>query len=286
MSERVESLRRAYAHCGQLARESARDRWLSALFAPEAARPYLHALAAFGYETARVPTLARESLAGEIRLAWWREAIEGARASEAAAHPVAAALIDTIDKFVLPKPEFDDLLQARSFDLYDDAMSTVAELETYCRQTDAALFQWTALILGEGRDLGAAEASAAAGSALGLTRILREFPQASARGQMYAPRELLERHGVSVEDARAGKAGPGLQAALADLRELAVARLDEAEMRIATLPADLAPAFVLLGAVRLDLKRLRRAGASPIAEASAWRRQLALWSWARGRRGG
>ena len=34
-----ELLREAYVHCGQLAREHERDRWLSALFAPEAAAP-------------------------------------------------------------------------------------------------------------------------------------------------------------------------------------------------------------------------------------------------------
>jgi phytoene synthase len=271
-----------------LARERARDRWLAALFAPERARPHLHALTAFDTEIARVRAVAREPLAGEMRLAWWREALAGARDSEASSHPVAAALIDTMAKFALPARAFEDLLQARIFDLYDDPMPTLGDLEVYCRQTASALFELAALVLSEGRDLGAAEASGAAGLAVGLTGALRTFPEASARGQVYAPREMLERHGASLEDVRARRDGAGLRAALAELRGLAERRLAEAETRVAALPAIVAPAFVPLGAVRLDLERLRRAEASPFApfaEAPAWRRQLALWLWAKGRRG-
>ena len=68
--ERPEALRGAYAHCEALAREGERDRWLSALFAGEAARPHFHALAAFDHEIARIRIVAREPLAGEMRLAW------------------------------------------------------------------------------------------------------------------------------------------------------------------------------------------------------------------------
>ena len=285
---RAEALEQAYRHCAGLARERERDRWLSALFAPEAARPHLHALAAFNAEVAHVSAAVREPLAGEMRLAWWREALAGARDSEAVSHPVALALIDTIDKFALPAPAFEELLQARTFDLYQDPMATLGDLEAYCRQTASALFHLAALILGEGRDLGAAEASDAAGLAFGLTQALRTFAEASARGQIYLPREMLERHGGSIEDVRARRDGAGLRATVAELREIAARRLVEAETRVAALPAIVAPAFVPLGALRLDLKRLERAKASPFAifaEAPAWRRQLALWLWAKGRRG-
>jgi phytoene synthase len=282
----AEALRQAYGHCEALARERERDRWLAALFAPEAARPHLHALAAFNHEIARVRAAAREPLAGEMRLAWWREALAGARDSEALSHPVAAALIDAKAKFALPAPAFEELLQARTFDLYDDPMATLGELEAYCRKTSSALFHLAALILGEGGDLGAAEASGAAGLAFGLTEALRTFADASARGQTYVPREMLERHGTSLEDVRAGRDGAGLRAALSELAAQARRRLEEAETRVADLPGIVIPAFVPLGAVRLDLTRLRRARGSPFqpfAAPSPWRRQWALWRWARAR---
>jgi phytoene synthase len=282
------ALREAYAHCGALAREHEKDRWLSALFAPEAARPHLHALAAFDHETARVRALVREPLAGEMRLAWWREALEGRREMEAAAHPVAAALIDTIARFALPLPTFDALLEARAFDLYDDAMPTLDDLALYCRRTAGASFALAAQVLAEGREPGAAAASEAAGEAAGLTQALRSFCEAGAGGPVVPPRDLLERHGVAVEDARSRRDGAGLRAALAEMRALAGRRLLEAERALAQAPPTIAPAFVPLAVVGLDLRRLARlesAPVAPIGPAAGWRRQWALWRWARGRRG-
>ena len=75
----ADALAEAYVHCGQIARESERDLWLAALFAPERLRPHLHALAAFAHEIGGVAARVREPLAGEMRLAWWREALAGAR---------------------------------------------------------------------------------------------------------------------------------------------------------------------------------------------------------------
>ena len=45
----------------------------------------------------------REPMPGEIRLQWWRDVLNGERAGEAAANPVAAALIETIARFALPR---------------------------------------------------------------------------------------------------------------------------------------------------------------------------------------
>ena len=283
--ERAEALALAYAHCAGLARERERDRWLSALFAPEAARPPLHALAAFGAEVARIGAAAHEPLAGEMRLTWWREALAGAREAEASGHPVAAALIDAKTRFALPAAAFDDLLQARGFDLYDDAMPRLADLEAYCRQTASALFHVAALILGEGRDLGARQASEAAGLAFGLAEGLRRFPQAGPRGPIFLPRDVLERCGASLQDVRARRDGAPLRAALGELHAEARRRLEEAEALLADLPRAVVPAFVPLGAVRLDLARLQRARSpfEPFDAPAPWRRQWALWRWAHAR---
>ena len=70
----------AYAHCEALTREADHDRWLAGLYAPEGARKHLYALAAFHIEVSRLRAIVRQPLAGEIRLQWWREALEGARA--------------------------------------------------------------------------------------------------------------------------------------------------------------------------------------------------------------
>ncbi len=90
-----------FEHCAALVREADRDRYLATLFAPAEHRDALYALYAFNVEIARVRELAREPMPGEIRLQWWREALSGEREGEAAAHPVAAALRETLARYGL-----------------------------------------------------------------------------------------------------------------------------------------------------------------------------------------
>src|SRR5215475_6725423 len=113
----------AYAHCEALVRTADKDRYLAALFAPAEARPHLHALYAFAGEIARVRAAAREPLPGEIRLQWWRDVLEGEARGEVSAHPVAAALVDTVARRGLPRDPLIGFIDAHAFDLYDDAMA-------------------------------------------------------------------------------------------------------------------------------------------------------------------
>src|ERR1700692_2982047 len=94
----------AFAYCAELVRTADRDRFLSSLFAPAQHRGALHALYAFNVEVARVREVAREPLPGEIRLQWWSEVVNGERAEEAAANPVASALLTVIERHRLAAP--------------------------------------------------------------------------------------------------------------------------------------------------------------------------------------
>ena len=139
-----------YVQCEELLRARDRDLWLACLFAPQAARPHIHALYAFAQETADVSGKVTQPLLGEMRLQWWVDALEAdaAQGEGVRANPVADALIDTIERFSLPRDEFVALAQAHIFDLYDDAMPTWTALEDYCRATASAPIRWAARILG------------------------------------------------------------------------------------------------------------------------------------------
>jgi phytoene synthase len=274
----------AYDYCETLTRDHDRDRWLAGLFAPAAARPHLYALTAFSYEVGRLRDFVREPLAGEMRLEWWREALTGVGRGDVAGNPVAAALSDTIARFSLPTLAFDNLLSARAFDLYDDPMASLNDLEGYCGETCSALFRLAALILGQGRDLGGADAAGHAGVAYAMVGLLRSLPLTSARGQVYLPVDILARHGVSREDVAARRDGPGLRAALAELRGHARRHRDEARALMRASPSAIAPAFLPLAFLPLYLSRMERARYAPfetIVEAPQWRRQWALWRAAR-----
>jgi phytoene synthase len=277
-------LAQAYAHCEALTREHDRDRWLAGLFAPAQARPHLYALTAFSYEVGRLREVVREPLAGEMRLAWWREALAGPRREEVAGNPVAAALTETIRRFALPVAAFDNLLAARAFDLYDDPMPTLNDFEGYCGETASALFRLAALVLSDGRDLGGAEAAGHAGVAYATVGLMRALPVTSARGQVYLPADVLARHGVGREDVVARRDSPGLRAALAEMRDLARRHLAEAQALARQGPRAIAPAFLPLASLPLYLARMESARYAPFAtpiEAPQWRRQWALWRAAR-----
>ena len=217
-----------FAHGAELVRATDRDRFIASLFAPAEHRGAIYALYAFNSEVARVREMAREALPGEIRLQWWSDVINRGRDEEARANPVAAALLTTIERYRLSSAKLVDLIEARRFDLYDDPIATVADLETYASKTSSALFALAAQILAGAN---AEAVTAPAGIAFAIAGLLRAFPLHAARGQLYVPMELLDRHQVRPHDIFAGRSSAGLQAAFAELRDLGRRHLDAAHQR-------------------------------------------------------
>jgi 15-cis-phytoene synthase len=272
-----------YAHCEALVRAADKDRYLAGLFAPPAARRHLYALYAFAGEIARVREAAREPLPGEIRLQWWRDALAGEGRGEVSANPVAAALIDTVAQCGLPRAPLVALIDAHGFDLYDDAMPSLADLDRYAEHTAGALFGLGARILG-GADGGDGTAGAAtAGVAYGVAQCLRTFPCDLARRQMFLPLDLLQQHGVAREVIEARQNTAGLRAVLTLLRDHARLAFDQFRTAARGVPEACAPAFLVTAVVPPLLARLDAAAADPFRqiEVPQWRRQWELWRAAR-----
>src|ERR1700749_1247319 len=120
-----------FAYCAELVRTADHDRFLCALFAPAELRPWLHALYAFNIEIVRVRDVAREPLPGEIRLQWWSDVLNGERGGEGNANPVASTLLATIARHRLATVKLSALIEAHRFDLYDEPMARLADLEAY-----------------------------------------------------------------------------------------------------------------------------------------------------------
>ncbi|WP_457094088.1 phytoene/squalene synthase family protein [Microvirga sp. P5_D2] len=269
-----------FAHCEALVREADPDRYWASLFAPEDKRGYLHALYAFNYEIARVRESVREPMLGEIRLQWWRDALQGEARGDVRANPVAAALDETIVKFRLPRQSFVDLIDARMFDLYDDPMPNLNDLEGYCGETSSSLIQLSSIILNDGKDLGTADAAGHAGVAYAITGLLRAFPIHARQGQLYVPTDLLARHGVVRDDVVTGRGGPGLKGALADLRAVARRHLDHVRTLRPKIPSAAEPAFRQLALVEPYLKAMERQEYDPLhtpVDLPQWRKVWALW---------
>jgi phytoene synthase len=287
MSDTRSSLADAYAACEAALREGAgadRDAWLASLFVPASARPYLQALYAFDREIARVRDIVSQPALGEIRLQWWVEAIEGARAAEAASHPVAIALFDTMSKHSLPAAAFLGLIEARRFDLYADPMPDLVHLEGYCGEIHGALIRLAGIVAAGGRDPGGAEAAGHAGAAIGIARVLADMPAQAARSQCYIPRDVLSRHGALPEAVAGGVMSPALAAALSDMRATARRHVEAARKASGAMAQEARASLLPLALVEPVLKRMERRGFNPFgdsAEPPQWRRQWALWRAAR-----
>jgi phytoene synthase len=268
----------AFAYCAELVRTADRDRFIAALFAPAERRGALHALYAFNAELARVRDVAHAALPGEIRLQWWSEVVDRQRDDEAQANPVAAALLGTIERHHLDREKLIDLIDARRFDLYDDPMASVADLESYARRTSSSLISLAAQAVA---GIAVETIAVPAGLAAGMTGILRAFPIHIARRQLYLPTEILDRHEVHLHDLFAGRSSAGLKAALAELRDLARHHLAAAREGLAALPEQAIPAFLPVALTRPSLVRLERGDPFVPAELAPWRRQWLIWRAAR-----
>ena len=270
----------AFAHCETLVRERDPDRAVATLFAPADKRPHLFALYAFAATIARIREAAPNPMAGEIRLQWWRDALQGEARGDVRANPVAAAIEDAIVTRRLGRRPFVDLIDARVFDLYDDPMPRLNDLEGYCGETASALFRLAGLILCDGSEPGGAAASGHAGVAYGLTGLLRALPWHARSGQVYLPADVLAAHGVTREDIVTGRGGPGLRGACADLRAHARRHLAEYEAARETIAPAATPAFLPLALVPDFLARMERPHYDPLAslvEISRARRAWRLW---------
>jgi phytoene synthase len=266
----------AFDHCAELVRAADKDRFLATLFAPAAQRAPLFALYAFNAEIAGVRDRVREPMAGEIRLQWWRDVLNGERRGEAAANPVAAALIDTMARFSLPAQRLIDLVEAHGFDLYDDPMPSRAALEGYARHT--AVLDLAALVCGAAARGAVEQAAERAGLASGITALLRWFALHASRRQLFVPLQ------AAPEDIFAGQGSPGLLNALGMLRTRAREHFTAFEQALPHAPAAAMPALLPVALVPGYLSLMDRPDYDPFrtaVEIPQWRRQWVLWRAAR-----
>jgi phytoene synthase len=269
-------------HCAALVREADRDLFLATLFAPAQHRDALFALYAFTIEISRVRDLAREPMPGEIRLQWWREALAGERETEAMAHPVAAALCETLTRYSLSADPLHALIDARTFDLYDQPMESLRALDDYAQATRGAVFAFAAALLG-GLAPKAQELARHAGVAYTIAGAVSNLPLHVARRQLYLSHDLLDRHGVTPEAVFARETSEGLRHVLADLRAHARTHLHAGGVLLPEVAPAALPAFLPLASIGALLREMDRPAYDPFRppRLSALRRQWLLWRAAR-----
>jgi phytoene synthase len=259
-------------------RNADRDRYVAALYAPEDKRPALFALYAFHAEIAAVRDRIHEPLPGEIRLQWWRDVLAAADGT-GEGHPVAAALLEAIREYRLPAETFQNYLDARVFDLYDDPMPSRVDLEGYCGETASAIIQMASLVLDAREAPRHAEAAGHAGCAQAIGHLLKLLPLHRARGQCYIPRDLLAAAGTTPEEFLSGENEAASVRAVAAMIALAKDHMAKFARHASAVPPMLRPAFLPLAVVPERLARMSRRPAMVLREpidVPAWKNHWLL----------
>jgi len=166
--------------CAELVRRGDPDRFLAAMAAPPEARRVLFAIYAFNVEVARAPWVTKESMIAEMRLQWWRDALEEiAKGGPVRSHEVTTVLADVLD--AEGARLLDHLIQARRWDIYLDPFEDSGHFVDYLDQTAGHLAWVAARALGAGagesdvRDIAWAS---------GLANWFLAIPELAARGRI------------------------------------------------------------------------------------------------------
>lgn len=236
------------------------DRLYISLFASGQKRERLLSLFAFNLEVASTRERVSEIMLGQIRLQWWRDALEEIRRREPRRHPVVEALAEWLpdagdQAFELANA----LIDAREADLEEQPFETMDQLRSYASDTSANLLRLTLLANGV-TDTSAHEGAAHAGIAYALAGIIRAVPFLGARGRVLLPGQLLAEHGIADARQSLGRRDPDkLKAVLGQITSLAEDHLTKARCP-RTLKKAARPAQLHAGLARLYLGRIRKSG--------------------------
>jgi phytoene synthase len=255
------------------------DRWLTALFAPAAAREAIFTLLAFNAEIARIRETVSEPLLGEIRLQWWREALEKiANGDTPPEHPVVSGLAGVIGSYGLPIAEFRQMVDARAADLDAVPFRTKEDWLAYADATGGLLAGLIFRLWGDETDAGLAVARHT-GQAYALAGMIRSIPYHVRQDVLHIPGEMIEAKGLTADNLLIRDNREIFFAIVHDLGVLARDQQRAAAQQVKARPRSERPYYRLSSLTSLYLRRLEKAGydpAHPALDVGAVRKIIAL----------
>jgi phytoene synthase len=155
------------------------DRTLALAYVPARHRPAVEALWRLDAALASVLSTGKEPLISQIRLAWWREALEKLDTERAPSEPVLQALAEHVVPAGVSGAELSAMEAGWAVLLSSEPLSG-ADLELYASARGGLLFRYTARILGEAAPAADIEAGGNAWALIDLARHSTDAPDAEA----------------------------------------------------------------------------------------------------------
>ena len=244
------------------ARAADPDRYMCALFTAPHQRGALFSLLLFNAEIARVREVVSERMLGQIRLQWWREAIDEIYQGVGRRHEVVDPLAEAIRTHGLTRRYFERLIDARETDLDDTPPENIAALEPYAEESAAPLVSLALEVAGA--DAGVlADVARHTGIGWALTGLMRALPHHAAEGRVMVPRDVLASTGLTVQTVCDGEAKANIARAVEKVANVARQHSDEARVLRRTLPRAVKRATLQAVLSAVYLRRLAACGHDP-----------------------
>ncbi len=248
--------------CAALVHRADPDRFMAVMAAPVAVRPKLFPLYALNVEVARAPWVTQETMIAEMRLQWWRDALqEIAEGKAVRRHEVVTPLSQVLSPDLAAT--LDEYVAVRRWDIYRDPFEDEAHFDTYINHSAGSLMVAAAQVLGEAdeavlRDFG---------YGVGVANWFRAIPDLEARGRI----PLLD----------------GTPDGVGSLAQKALDKLQRARSNSAGVSEDARPALFAGWQAEWVLRRVvtrpERVAVGDLAQGEIRRRTSLMWSVASGR---
>jgi len=243
------------------------DRWLCTLFAPPEVRNNLITVLAFNIDLARIRETVSESLIGDIRLQWWRDALQDLSKGISKPHPVVQSLQRLNDDIPLNLELMLEMVDMRAKDLDPAPMATDGELIVYADLTGGALHQLMYQVMGAAENSTALEAVIRSGRSYALAGILRAMPFHAQNGLVLIPEKHMDHYGVTAETIFKPENEVAFHAIVGRLHRLATAELSDARAQAGQIDKRRRAAIFCNALTGIYLQRLKASRYDPVSEA-------------------
>jgi phytoene synthase len=209
-------LRASYEECKRLNALHGKTYYLATLLLPKAKRPFVHALYGFARYADEIvddlaSTLSDAEKAAQLKT-WGQSVLSGLESGESN-DQVGRALIDTVNRFAIPREHFVAFLHSMTMDLTVTEYANYEALMEYVYGSAAVIGLEMVPILGALSEA-AYEPAEKLGVAFQLANFIRDVGEDLDRGRVYLPQDELAQFGVDREMLAARKLTPEITAAL------------------------------------------------------------------------
>jgi 15-cis-phytoene synthase len=199
------SLRASYERCRELNAAHGKTYYLATLLLPRHKRPYVHALYGFARYADEIVDDLDSTLAPEQKAQWlddWSKRFLKGEADD----EVLPAILDTIQRWDLPREHFEAFLDSMRSDLTVTGYDTFDDLMRYMYGSAAVIGLQMTPILEPTKGLEQVAATYAQDLGVGfqLANFIRDVGEDLQRGRVYLPREDLDHFGVTTDDLKTG----------------------------------------------------------------------------------